>query len=697
MISLFIHVRQNPAIRLALVFILGFGISFLAAHTALEQNKLGITFQPGMTLPSAQGPLTLEPLDLMHEPGELTSHSELNRFYERQDLLAEITSRKQFTLTHDGQDVSVTSSERTLLDLPVLFWIQIIVGLGALFISGWLWALRPRDLPSALFAFSGFSTFISALPSAVYTTRELAIPSTTFKILETLNAWGASLFGISMIALFLLYPAKLKRRRLWMVFQVPFFLIWTISYSLQLTPDWANISLIIVVLMACLCIAIGAQFFATKGNPKSRASLTWLGLSVIIGAGSFVAFNTVPLVMGLTPLNQGYAFLFFLIIYLGLAAGITQFRLFEVGDWAFRFLFYALGAAGLVLLDAGLIYVLELDRLPALGIALLVIGFAYLPLRDSVMRFFQKRNLATPHEFLPEALNVVFAPSETERTIRWITLLKNIFDPLEINFLQEPITDVEIRDDGLSLVVPSVAASGALKLSYPMSGRGLFSPKLRDFTKQMIALIQKAESSREAYDRGAIEERLRMAQDLHDDLGSRLLSGLYSADDKHRPVFKAALADVRSIVGEMSHEQVSLSRLLAEARHEASQRLSETSIMLEWLMLPENTNDEIVFHYRQHKAVKSALREIVSNVIQHSKASRLEVEIKQLDKTLHISLRDNGVGFSMSSQKEQGRGYGIKNLQRRLSELEGSVAIESNNNGTRILLVLPLLAVTDKP
>lgn len=680
--------KGTPTFKFGFVMVLGFLVAFGALKLALHESKLGTPLAAGMNLKSPAGALVLEGLDFTTEPGELETKQDLNRFYERQEQITHIFSQKPVQAEKGPEFFEVPMTERSITDLSVLFWIPILVGLGALAISGWIWALRSRDLSSTLFALSGLSTFISAVPSAIYTTRELALPKTLFQILETLNAWGATGFGISVLALFLVYPKKPSRWKRVAVGQAVFFTVWTAAFSLQLVPDWANISLIIVSLMLCICVAIGFQFFATKNHPTQRAALVWLGLSVLIGAGAFVVFTSAPLVLGLEPFNQGYAFSFFLIIYLGLAAGLTKYKLFEVGQWAFRFLYYALGATMFVLFDAGLVFVLGLGRVPALGASLLAVGFLYLPLRDYIWRFFSKRNRMESEEMLAEALHVAFSPSDTERASRWETLLRKMFEPLEIKVLSEIISEVEIRADGLVLAIPPIAGNPPLQLSYPWSGQGLFNNRSRTLVIQILSFVEKAESNREAYDRGVTEERRRMAQDLHDDVGARLLTGLHLADEKMRPTLQGALADIRSIVSEMSGEKVGLAEVLSDLRFETVQRLSLTGIDVQWAMLSENESQDFSFDYRQRKAIASALREVVSNVIRHSGASVFTVQIERERNILKLSLRDNGRGLSTEVLNGESTGHGIKNIKRRMRDFGGTVQLSSDATGTRLLITL---------
>lgn len=678
---------ETPGLRLAFVLAVGVAASATAVWIALKEPHVDFVFAPGVTLEGGGTVVTLEPNDLIGEPGEIVAYADLERFNSRQATIASIQARPSFVVEQDGQSAELTTRARHLSDLAPLFWIQLFVGFGSLVISGWIWALRSRDMATRFFALSGVGMIVSALPSAIYTTRVLAIPLPTFRILQELNAVGASIFGISMISLFLVYPARVPRWRVLIPGQAAFFALWSAACVLKRAPEDAGPNVIIVAEMLTLIVAIGGQFLATRRDPQARAALTWLGLSVIIGAGAFVVFNTIPLLLGLTPLNQGYAFVFFLVIYLGLAAGLTRYRLFEVGQWAFRLLFNAAGALALVLLDAVLMYAIGMDRVPALGISLIVIGFLYLPLRDLLWSFFARRMRLEPHELLDEALHVAFAPSSEQRTGRWESLLRKLFDPLEV-VGAEGATDVEVLEDGLTMTMPPVASAPALKMRYPWSGRSLFTKQSVELARQLVALIERAESSRDAYDRGVVEERRRMAQDLHDDVGARLLNGLSIADDRLRPTLQGAISDIRSIVSGKAGERIELSRLLADLRFETSRRLEPAGIALDWPA--EEDHPRVHLEYRAHKTIGSAVREAISNVIRHSGAKSVRVSIAVEGDRVEIRIDDDGKGFPRDALDGTGAGYGLGSLRRRLGDIDGTCRFENGSPGARVRLTVPI-------
>lgn len=674
---------------LSLAF-LTLGLTLFGA-TRLKLLDTDFDLAPGLIVGAGHDIMTLEALDLTPEPGEIVDDTELARFYERQGQLANILDSESVSIKKDQESIAVAPRNVTLGDLSHVFWIQIVVGLGALVISAWVWALK-NSLATRLFALSGLSTLMFTFSAAIYTTRPLAIHAPFFKVLTFFNPLGASLFGIFTLALFLVYPMKVKGWKFWISLESVIFGIWTGLSVAGVLPASYNVNFVTLVEMIGICLALLAQFFATRSEPQARASLTWLGLAVLIGAGSFIALNATPLVFGLeVGLSQAYAFLFFLVIYLGLAAGLVRYRLFEVGKWAYSLLFYAIGAIVLVALDAALVLQIGVDKLPALGLSLLLLGIFYLPLRDFLWRLVDRRKQLKPHELLGEAMQVALAPSLTERSLRWENLIKKFYDPLETIFLAEDIKEVVIATDGLTMLLPPVAECRGLKISYPWGGKALFNSESKDLAIQMIALVEQAEASRKAYDRGVQQERKRMAQDLHDDVGARLLTGIHMAGEDMKPTLQAALADIRSIVSEMNEEKVELSSLLAESRHEVSKRLAFLNVELDWPVDQNKTYSDIKLDYAYQKVIRSGLREIVSNVIHHAKATKVEVRVAPLGCDLNLTLVDNGCGFNNEKKQDDRKGYGLTSLKRRLENMGGSLQIDSTKGRTQVVLRVPCL------
>ena len=90
------------------------------------------------------------------------------------------------------------------------------------------------------------------------------------------------------------------------------------------------------------------------------------------------------------------------------------------------------------------------------------------------------------------------------------------------------------------------------------------------------------------------------------------------------------------------------------------------------------------------------LREAVSNVIHHSRASHCEVECRLADGALRLSVRDDGQGMGSPADDSDrapnpGQGQGLESMRQRAARLHGQCLVDSApGRGTVIRLTIPL-------
>ena len=187
-----------------------------------------------------------------------------------------------------------------------------------------------------------------------------------------------------------------------------------------------------------------------------------------------------------------------------------------------------------------------------------------------------------------------------------------------------------------------------------------------------------------------------MAKDLHDDVGARLLSGLHTADERTRPVLHAALSDIRFVVSGLTGDRAPLGRVIAEVRHEAARRLQAAGIELDWPP-PSLTDPDRPLDYRRHKALASALRETVSNVIRHARADRLAVTLDEQPDRLVLTMTDNGVGLPPEALAGQSAGHGMTNLRQRMEDIDGRLSLSNGERGATVRLEIPMASRGAEP
>jgi signal transduction histidine kinase len=675
---------------------------WLGAHFALSPEGDAIVLAdalpdsgaPAGSRVHALGAVPLEPTDLAEDADQFDDATAV-RFLARQDRLAAEMSNAPLRLSlADGTIVDLPPAQsRPWSTLPATFWLQLASGAGGFMIGAWVWCFKPREPAARLFVLSGLGLMISAHAAAVYSSRELALPAAEFFLLDRVNFAGAALFGGAMVGLFLAYPRRIGPR--WLApAMLALLLLLSLLILSGLAPDYSTgVYTLFLLDMTLILVLIGVQAWSNRRDPAGRAALFWLGLSVVAGAGGFTLVVTAPILLGGAPVvSQGYAFGLFAVIYLGIAVGLGRFHLFDLGEWAFRLLFFFGAAAAILLIDLALVTWLELGPPSAFGIGLVVVAVLYLPVRERLWRLTLGRRGVGQAELVERLTGIAFEPEAPARAEKLGTLLSRMFAPLEIEPAEFAGEAPEVADSGLALLWPATRDTGALRLRYPAAGRGLFSRAAVAQAEGALTVLRRFQEGRDAYAEGALAERQRIARDLHDDVGARLLTGIHEAPPQVRPLLREALADIRTIVGGLAGERRTIERVLADLRHETLRRLEAAGIALDW-PVGEERRDTLI-DYDLYKNLGSAFRELVSNVIRHSGAKALAVRVEATPEALVLTLADDGRGLAQPDGGEGGHGLG--NAAARLAALGGSVEFPAVPNGTTVVLRLPIRAAAPR-
>ncbi len=245
--------------------------------------------------------------------------------------------------------------------------------------------------------------------------------------------------------------------------------------------------------------------------------------------------------------------------------------------------------------------------------------------------------------------------------------------------------------------------AGWVAIGWPETGRFILLAAAGGFgmigVGRLIRTIGELRAAREELAHLAVaEERLRLARDLHDLLGrnlslialkSEVAEYLYptapdqalAATREVGEVARATLREVRAVVAgyrqpNLAHELRAASEILAAAGiayHCES----------EYEPLPE----------RSDAVLASAVREGITNVVRHSRATHCRVRVWQEPEAVYLAVSDDGRGTEMDSVTSlpaSGGGHGLAGLRERVADLDGRCeAGESAEGGFRLWVKLP--------
>ncbi|HEX7863570.1 MAG TPA: ATP-binding protein [Variovorax sp.] len=188
-------------------------------------------------------------------------------------------------------------------------------------------------------------------------------------------------------------------------------------------------------------------------------------------------------------------------------------------------------------------------------------------------------------------------------------------------------------------------------------------------------------------------ERRRLMQDMHDGLGSSLISAIRSVERgamteaEISRMLKGCMEDLRLVIDSMESVEADLLLLLATMRFRLAPRIEGAGITLQWEVQPVPTLPWLDPDGALH--ILRIVQECVANVLRHTRATTISVSTAVVDEGVCVVVEDNGEGFDVSEALRRG-GRGLRNQQRRAVEIGGTVNWESGSNGTRFTLWLPL-------
>jgi signal transduction histidine kinase len=184
-------------------------------------------------------------------------------------------------------------------------------------------------------------------------------------------------------------------------------------------------------------------------------------------------------------------------------------------------------------------------------------------------------------------------------------------------------------------------------------------------------------------------ERKRIAADLHDDLGAKLLTIVHTSESERiSTLAREALEEMRLSVRGLTGKPVKLADALGDWRAEVVSRLAQAGIEADWTA-PEDLPQTL--SARAYVQTTRILREAVSNIIKHSGASHCSMGVTIAEGDFQLVIQDNGEGIPLELDGRLDRGHGMASMKARAKQLQGQCLVESGPGyGTVIRLTLPL-------
>ncbi len=200
-----------------------------------------------------------------------------------------------------------------------------------------------------------------------------------------------------------------------------------------------------------------------------------------------------------------------------------------------------------------------------------------------------------------------------------------------------------------------------------------------------------------------VEERNRLASELHDAVTQSLYSQMLFAAAARKQAEQGDLPQVKTFVQNLeqtAQQAIKEMRLLlhnlrplllseaglVQALRQRLEAVEGRANVKHELLVPA----EINLPQRLEEAVYFICYEALNNALKHAQAKSVQVSLKQSDRQLVVEVMDDGIGFDIDTLADLG-GMGMSTMRDRATQFDGVIAVNSaENQGTTVTIIFPL-------
>lgn len=216
--------------------------------------------------------------------------------------------------------------------------------------------------------------------------------------------------------------------------------------------------------------------------------------------------------------------------------------------------------------------------------------------------------------------------------------------------------------------------------------------KQRDSTKELTLLLEERNHDlllKQDYEirLATLNERNRIAREIHDNVGHLLSSSLLQVGALQAIHTQDTLQEPMQSIHATLDQAMNSIRTSVHGLHEDALQLDmEVQKLLDGFTFCEHHflyDVEHPFHKEVIYHILSIVKEALHNVMKHSNATMIDIQIRELPKLYQMIIHDNG-----TMKKSLHDGIGLYNMQQRVDQLHGYINIQ-NEQGFRIFITLP--------
>ena len=627
--------------------------------------------------------LTVDALALQRSPRWLVSDAQRERHARLQDQLAHLFAQREVRLFfHDGTTLAVKPHPRGVGGLGTLFWLLGALAL-LLYLIAWVVLLARPSLRNLIYAAMALAQAGNLVFIAVESAPGLGMP-VGFAQADLLARISFDLLtGAALVHATSIHPRRLPG---WPLLGAGAWLSAAVIAGLAIAGRLEHlwwVTQLATIGYGVVTIALLSWSYRLEPNPFAivlrRFGFVGLGTLVLLTVAIATAEQQPGMQLNIAAIGS-------VIWYVFLASLLLLVPFLSRSQQVMREFSMLAGISTVATsLDLLFVAVFSLGQFASLTLSLFLSLGLYAGARQWILNQMLGTNMLTTERMFEQLYRIAReVEARPQRTGELLSrMLRELFEPLEVMRVERPMRHTRVVGDGSTMLVPipqlgdeDGATSGAVVLRFAHRGKRVFTDDDARLTDRIVEQLRRAVAFDKAIEQARSEERARIAQDLHDDIGARLLTLMYKAPNPEMEDYvRHTLQDLKTLTRGLAASSHPLSHAAAEWKADITQRLGAAQCELHWSFTCDR---DIVLTVVQWSALTRILRELVSNTISHSQATQVDVDIGFDGGVFLLRVCDDGIGRDPAAWSH---GLGLGGVRKRVKLLGGEV--EWRENGPR--------------
>jgi len=437
------------------------------------------------------------------------------------------------------------------------------------------------------------------------------------------------------------------------------------------------------VMLACGVLAVLQLGWMQRLQPHPLAAVLWRLCALMVGTLLLLTLSIASL--GEVTARAGQAVMLGASMWVVFVASMLLLLPFLARTQQLMREFALLAGVSAIATSLDLLFVaaFSLGNFTSLTLALFIALGVYAGLRQWLLNQVMARERITTERMFEHLYRITRQVQSRPQSLgdQLARLLRQVFEPLELRHLARRSSHARVVGDGASLLVPVPqvtpgATPNVIVLGFAQRGARMFTADDARLADRVVDLLSRAVAFDQAVERGRSEERVRIAQDLHDDIGARLLTLMYQAPTREMEDYlRHTLKDLKTLTRGLAAANHQLSHAVAEWKTDLTQRLAAAHCDVGWDF---TWDTDLELGIVQWSALTRVLRELVSNTIAHAHARRVQIDGVLEAGILSLTVADDGCG---REPQHWAHGLGLGGVRKRVKQLGGQVQWSEGHPG----------------